>query len=134
MIPSSTTSGVVGQTRGDSGLRVVEREGQRRAAGIAGGVGLAGDDGVRAIDEAGLREVPGARCVGSGGRGDGAAVDREVNDGVGGAVPVPVRVGFDVIPSVDDDPVSLARRAMMVAAGEPGVAAGEPVSQPLVSG
>ena len=57
-----------------------------------------------------------------------------MNDGVGGAVPVPVRVGLDVIPSVDDDPVSLARRAMMVAAGEPGVAAGEPVSQPLVSG
>ena len=43
------------------------------------------------------------------------------------AAPLPVRVGFDVILSVDDDPVSLARPAVMAAVGEP-------VSQPLVSG
>ena len=35
------------------------------------------------LAEAGGREGPGARCVGSGGAGDGVAVDREVNDSVG---------------------------------------------------
>ena len=64
-------------------LVLSEREGERRAGGIAGGVGFAGDNCVRPVAEGGRREAPGARCVGDGGRGDCAAVDREVNDGVG---------------------------------------------------
>ena len=79
-------SGIVGQTIGDSGRSRVESESERRAAGIAGGVGFAGDDDMGAVAEGGRCEGPGARRVGGGGRGDGAAVDREVNDGVGVAV------------------------------------------------
>ena len=61
----------------------VEGESKRRHARGTRGVGLAGDDRVAAVSQAGRVVGPGAGGIGRGGGGDGAAVDGEMDHGVG---------------------------------------------------
>ena len=63
--------------------RCVQREAQRRGAGIAEAIGLARHDGVGAIGQPARRERPGPLRVGRHGGGNRAAVDAEVHHGVG---------------------------------------------------
>ena len=61
-------------------------EGQRRAAGQACGIGLAGGDGLRTLGQAGRGEGPDAGGIGGGGAENGRALgQRHGGVGVGGA-------------------------------------------------
>ena len=73
----------------------IEREGQRRRTDVAECIGLARDDGVRALGQARRRERPGAEDIGRCRCADRNAVDRKMNDRVGS--PVPFSAAFEVM-------------------------------------
>ena len=80
------SAGRMRQRRGDGRRSGVVGEGERRAAGQPGGIGLAGGHGLRTLSQAGRGEGPDARGIGGGGAKHGRTfAQRHGGVGVGGS-------------------------------------------------